>query len=53
VVPHPDFDYYIYPGADVEGWVSLQAAEGESGLVMTFESYYDDSDGSQRFFALE
>jgi hypothetical protein len=52
-VPHPGFDYNIYPGADVEGWVSLQAAEGEGGLVMTFESYYDYSDGSQRFFALE
>jgi hypothetical protein len=52
VVPAPQFDYLIHPGGDVEGWVSLQAAEGESGLVMSFESY-GFSEDSQRFFALE
>ncbi len=51
--PDPMLDWQAYPGAELEGWVALQAAEGEAGLVMIFDSFYDFSDTSMRYFAME
>ena len=51
--PAPEFDANSYPGAEFEGWISLQAAEDDSGLLLIFESFYDFSEDSERYFALE
>ena len=51
--PYPIFDADTYPGAEIEGWVTMQAATGEGELVMIFESFYDYSDDYERFFSLE
>ncbi len=51
--PDPMLDWQAYPGAELEGWVALQATDGEGGLVMIFDSFYDFSDTSMRYFAME
>jgi hypothetical protein len=53
IVPDPDFDFYAYPGAEGEGWVALQAAKDEGGLLMIFESFLDFDGNSRRYFAME
>ncbi len=53
VVPDPTFNFDTYPGAEAEGWVALQAAEGEGDLVLIFESFLDFDGTSRRFFATE
>lgn len=46
VDPEPALDIALYPGGEYEGWVILQAGEGNAGLVavvsplFSFEEYY-------------
>lgn len=51
--PDPVLDWQAFPGAELEGWVALQAAEDEGDLVMIFDSFYDFSDTSTRYFAMD
>jgi hypothetical protein len=43
----------LYPGGEVEGWVVVQAAEGESGVIAIFEPFLDFAGEETRYLALE
>lgn len=50
--PNPPLDVSLFPGGVFEGWVTLQAAKGESGMKLIFETPFDFS-GEKRFLSLE
>ncbi len=47
--PEPELDAWLYPDGEAEGWVALQAAEDESGLILIFSESYS----SKRYLSLE
>ncbi|MFZ5918120.1 MAG: DUF4352 domain-containing protein [Chloroflexota bacterium] len=50
-VPDPELSGWLYPNGQTEGWVALQAAEGETGLLLIIsDSYFSDV---KRYLALE
>lgn len=51
VEPEPILDHRLYPGGEAEGWIALQAAEGEENLMIIFEPFF--STGERRFLSLE
>jgi len=53
VEPEPVLDCNLYPGGECEGWVALQAAESETGLIVQFEPWFDFGDENRRFLSLE
>lgn len=52
VDPTPEFDCMLFPGGVCEGWMVLQASEGEAGMMAIFEPAWSFS-GEKRFLALE
>jgi hypothetical protein len=50
-VPEPELDAWLYPDGEAEGWVALQAAEDETGLILILSEYYYSSD--KRYLLLE
>lgn len=46
----PRFDVRLYPDGEYEGWTVYQASEGESGLLLIFDTLFGIG---ERFFALE
>ena len=53
VQPDPAMDVYLYPGAEYDGWVVVQADGEEKDLVLVFEDWSDWSDDSRRYLSLE
>lgn len=53
VVPQPDLDAHLFPGAEVTGWVVLLATISETDLVAVFEPAWDFSGDNTRFLSLE
>jgi hypothetical protein len=51
--PEPSLDISLFPGGEYEGWVVLQAASGETGVVLVFKPVLDESDANQRYISLE
>lgn len=52
VDPEPALDVHLYPGGEYEGWVVLQCAQGETGLILKFEPLFDLSGRNRRFISL-
>jgi hypothetical protein len=53
VDPEPAFDATLYPGGEVEGWVVLQVANGETGITAIFEPLFSFTSTDKRFMSLE
>jgi hypothetical protein len=53
VEPAPVLDAYLFPGGTYEGWITVQAEQGETGLMLIFEPWLSFSDEEQRFLALD
>ncbi len=50
-VTEPELDAWLYPNGETEGWIGLQAAEDETGLILIFSDSYFSSD--KRYLFLE
>lgn len=53
VAPSPVLYARLYPGAEYEGWVVEQAAEGETNLMAVFQKAWHVSPEFKRYLALE
>jgi hypothetical protein len=53
VDPNPPLDIWLYPGGEFGGWVVLQAAIDETGVVIIFEPVFDFRSNNKRFISLE
>ena len=53
VPPTPALDISLFPGGEYAGWVILEIAKGETGIMLVFESLFDFIGSSRRFIALE
>jgi hypothetical protein len=53
VDPSPAFECELFAGGRCQGWVMLQAAQGETGLVAVFEPLFELFGGNKRFLSLE
>lgn len=53
VDPSPPLDITLYPGGEYEGWVVVQAAEGETNLTLVFEPLFDFTGKNKRFISIE
>jgi hypothetical protein len=53
VDPSPVLDATLFPGGQYEGWVTLQAAQDETGLLAVFEPWFALTSKSRRFLSLE
>ena len=51
--PDPELSVSLFPGGEYVGWVIVQAAKGETGLMLVFEPLFDISNKNQRFISLE
>ena len=51
--PDPELSVSLFPGGEYVGWVIVQAAKGETGLMLVFKPLFDISDNNQRFISLE
>jgi hypothetical protein len=49
----PGMDVNLFPGGEHVGWVVVQAAEGESGVRLVFEPWFDYDGRNKRFISLE
>ena len=49
----PALDATLYPGGEVEGWVVLQVAQGETSIIAIFEPSFSFSSADERFMSLE
>jgi hypothetical protein len=52
VDPAPQLDAALFPGGMFEGWVTLQAPQGETDIVAVFEPWLSFSDEERRFLAI-
>lgn len=52
VNPEPDFDFDVYAGGEIDGWITLQCAEGEQNLRVVYEPAFSFT-AQPRYFALE
>jgi hypothetical protein len=53
VDPSPQLDIWLYPGGEFEGWIVVQASQGETNMVLVFEPLFDFSGNNKRFILLE
>src|SRR3990172_7693419 len=53
VDPDPPLDISLFPGGEYEGWIVVQAAEGETGIMLVFEPLWDFSGTNRRYISLE
>lgn len=40
VPPEPEFEYWLYPGGEVEGWAIYQVSKGGTGIRLVFNPDY-------------
>jgi hypothetical protein len=43
----------LFSGGVYEGWITLLAAEGETGMMAAFQPWSDWDDTNKRYLALE
>jgi hypothetical protein len=53
VDPSPEFDCGLYPGGLCEGWVTMQAAVDEAGVMAIFEPPFEFGEENIRFLSLK
>lgn len=53
VDPSPVMEVTLYPGGEYEGWVTLEAAQDETDLLVVFEPAFDMTQTNRRFLSLE
>lgn len=53
VPPSPSLDIYLFSGGEYEAWVAVQAAVGETGMLLRFREPFDVTNASERFISLE
>ena len=53
VDPSPQLDIWLYPGGEYEGWVVVQASQGETNMVLIFEPFLDIFGTNTRYVSLE
>lgn len=53
VNPEPTLDIDLYPGGEYEGWIVVQAANGESNMLLYFNPMYSFDRESIRYLALD
>jgi len=53
VDPIPPLEAALFPGGEYEGWVVVQAAQGETDMVAVFEPLFSFSSANKRFMSLE
>jgi hypothetical protein len=51
--PEPDLNVSLYPGGEGEGWVTLQAASGATGVALIYQPFLDFTERNIRYLALE
>ncbi len=51
--PEPALQAELYPGGMADGWVTLQAAEGETGLMLVYAPTFEPNDANRRYLNLE
>jgi hypothetical protein len=51
ISPEPSLSVDLFPGGKYEGWITMQAAQGETGLTLVFEESLE-SDQGRRFLSL-
>lgn len=51
--PQPELRVTLYPGGEYEGWISMLAGVGETGVKLIFDPNSDASGENRRFLALE
>jgi hypothetical protein len=51
ISPEPALSVDLFPGGEYEGWITMQAAQGETGLTLVFEESLE-SDQGRRFLYL-
>jgi hypothetical protein len=51
--PDPALDVALFPGGEYEGWIVLQAAKGETGLLLVFDPSLGEDPAEIRYLALE
>jgi hypothetical protein len=53
VGPDPSLDISVYPDGEYNGWIVVQAAKDESGVVLVFDPLFDFSGKNTRYISLE
>ena len=53
VDPEPTLGVNLFSGGVYEGWITLVAAEGETGMMAVFQPWSDWDDTNKRFLSLE
>ncbi len=53
VEPEPILDIPLFPSGEYEGWIVMQASQGETGLLAVYNPLLDFSGENQRYLALE
>jgi hypothetical protein len=53
VSPSPQLDSSLYPGGETEGWIVVQAAQGETNMILVFEPLFEFGSQNKRFISLE
>jgi hypothetical protein len=51
ISPEPALSVELFPGGEYEGWITMQAAQGETGLTLVFEESLEPDQG-RRFLSL-
>ncbi len=51
--PSPPLDISLYPGGAYDGWIVLQAAKGETGVMLVFTPPSDAGNENPRYILLE
>lgn len=53
VAPDPRLDAYLFPGGELEGWIVVQVAKDETGILLVFDPIWDFGGSNKRFISLE
>lgn len=51
--PYPDISLSLFPGGSHEGWIVVQVAKGETGLLLVFQDLLSYDEENQRYLSLE
>jgi hypothetical protein len=52
VAPDPQLDTNLYPGGEAVGWVVLQVAKNETGVILIFNPVFDFGGNNKRYISL-
>ena len=51
--PFPPLYFSYYPGGEHEGWIVVQVAKGETGIILVYKPLTEYSDDNRRYLSLE